>query len=119
MHRSVSETDFGIRRTFKRKERRKPAFFENGEPKMGESETKPPRPAAEMTFEEALDELEELTASMASGQMSLRESVSAYERGTQLLKRCRSELSDARATIERLRAEETGAAEAQSGDVPW
>ena len=64
-----------------------------------------------MTFEEALDELESLTAAMATGTTTLRESVAAYERGTKLLARCRNELADARATIERLRETEEGGVE--------
>ena len=59
----------------------------------------------ELTFEEALEELEELTSSMASGEATLKESVAGYARGTALLKRCRRELEEARRTIETLRAE--------------
>ena len=55
------------------------------------------KPVEELTFEEALEELEELTSSM--------ESVAGYARGTALLKRCRRELEEARRTIETLRAE--------------
>ena len=51
------------------------------------------KPVEELTFEEALEELEELTSSMG------------YARGTALLKRCRRELEEARRTIETLRAE--------------
>lgn len=64
-----------------------------------------------LTFEEALDELESLTAAMATGTTTLLESVAAYERGTKLLARCRNELADARATIERLRETEEGGVE--------
>ena len=48
---------------------------------------------------------------MATGTTTLRESVAAYERGTKLLARCRNELADARATIERLRETEEGGLE--------
>ena len=50
------------------------------------------KPVEELTFEEALEELEELTSSMASGEATLKES-------------CRRELEEARRTIETLRAE--------------
>ena len=63
------------------------------------------KPVEELTFEEALEELEELTSSMASGEATLKESVAGYARGTALLKRCRRELEEARRTIETLRAE--------------
>lgn len=63
------------------------------------------KPVEELTFEEALEELEELTSSMASGEATLKESVAGYARGTALLKRCRRELEEARRTIETLREE--------------
>ena len=63
------------------------------------------KPVEELTFEEALEELEELTSSMASGEATLKESAAGYARGTALLKRCRRELEEARRTIETLRAE--------------
>ena len=59
------------------------------------------KPVEELTFEEALEELEELTSSMASGEATLKESVAGYARGTALLKRCRRELEEARRTIRR------------------
>lgn len=69
--------------------------------------TKPKAPDA-MSFEEALDELEALTAAMASGSATLRESVAGYERGVQLLARCRAELEAARETAARLEADMQG-----------
>ena len=38
------------------------------------------KPVEELTFEEALEELEELTSSMASGEATLKESVAGYAR---------------------------------------
>lgn len=67
------------------------------------TEKQAPEDVEKMSFEEALEELEALTASMAAGEATLRESVDAYARGTALLERCRRELDEARATIERLR----------------
>lgn len=64
------------------------------------------RPVEALSFEEALEELEGLTARMASGQATLDESVRNYERGSRLLRRCRSELERARGAIERIRVEE-------------
>lgn len=67
----------------------------------------------ELSFEEALEELEALTGAMASGQATLKESVAGYARGTALLRRCRRELEEARATIEELR----GTAEREADDA--
>jgi exodeoxyribonuclease VII small subunit len=69
----------------------------------------------ELSFEEALAELEQLANAMAAGRMTLKESVSGYERGMALLKRCRRELEAARATIEKLSEEEGGAASQGAG----
>ena len=63
------------------------------------------KPVEELTFEEALEGLEGLTSSMASGVATLKERVAGYARGTALLKRSRRELEEARRTIETLRAE--------------
>lgn len=75
------------------------------------------KPVEELSFEEALDELEDLTSRMASGTVTLKDSVSGYARGTALLKRCRRELEEARTTIETLR-EETRREEV-SKDIPF
>ena len=57
---------------------------------MTEAVQKPARPPEELSFEEALAELEALTAQMASGTVTLEESVKGYERGAKLLLRCSS-----------------------------
>ena len=54
---------------------------------------------------------------MASGTVTLKDSVAGYARGTALLKRCRRELEEARTTIETLR-EETRREEV-SKDIPF
>ena len=59
-----------------------------------------------LSFEDALDELERITAEIASGNATLDQSVKSYERGAQLLKRCREELNRARQSIERIRVED-------------
>lgn len=70
----------------------------------------------EMSFEEALDELEALTAAMASGSATLRESVAGYERGAALLAHCRAELDAARETVSRLEAGLRRSDEARKGE---
>ena len=75
------------------------------------------KPVEELSFEEALDELEDLTSRMALGTVTLKDSVAGYARGTALLKRCRRELEEARTTIETLR-EETRREEV-SKDIPF
>lgn len=46
-------------------------------------------------FEQALDELERLVDKMEHGDMSLEESLSAYERGIGLYRRCQQALEQA------------------------
>ena len=46
-------------------------------------------------FEQSLDELEQLVGKMEHGEMSLEESLAAYERGVGLYRRCQSALEQA------------------------
>ncbi|MEO8101005.1 MAG: exodeoxyribonuclease VII small subunit [Betaproteobacteria bacterium] len=50
-------------------------------------------------FEAALAELDQLVEKMESGQLPLEESLSAYQRGTDLLKFCEVVLKDAEQKI--------------------
>ena len=45
------------------------------------------------TYEEAFAELEKLVAKMESGNLTLDESIKAYERGTEIIKFCETELA--------------------------
>ena len=46
-------------------------------------------------FEHSLDELEQLVEKMEQGEMSLEDSLAAYERGVGLYRRCQSALEQA------------------------
>jgi len=46
-------------------------------------------------FEQSLDELEQLVEKMEQGEMSLEDSLSAYERGIGLYRRCQAALEQA------------------------
>ncbi len=70
---------------------------------MSNSPEKTERPVEELSFEEALEELEALTTRMTTGEITLRESVAGYERGRALLDQCQAELHRAQEVIERLR----------------
>ena len=52
------------------------------------------------SFEAALAELEALVATMESGQLPLKESLAAYERGAKLLAFCQEALKDAQQQVE-------------------
>lgn len=44
------------------------------------------------SFEEAMEELEQLVAKMESGELSLEASLTAYQRGSELVKYCAAQL---------------------------
>lgn len=50
---------------------------------------------AKPSFESAVAELERIVNDMEGGQLSLEDSLSAYQRGVSLLKRCQEQLADA------------------------
>ena len=63
-------------------------------------------PQTPKNFEAALAELDQLVEKMESGQLPLEESLSAYQRGTELLKFCESVLKDAEQKIKVLESGE-------------
>jgi exodeoxyribonuclease VII small subunit len=62
------------------------------------------------TFEQSLDELEALVERMESGEMSLEESLSAFERGIALTRNCQQALQAAERKVEILTAKTIEAA---------
>ena len=55
----------------------------------------PPTESLVANFEQSLDALEHLVAKMELGQMSLEDSLAAYERGVGLYRRCQQALEQA------------------------
>ena len=60
--------------------------------------------AVPSSFEAALKELEMVVARMESGELTLEESLSAYQRGAQLLQYCQVKLTDAQQQVKLLEA---------------
>ncbi|MEM1223383.1 MAG: exodeoxyribonuclease VII small subunit [Verrucomicrobiota bacterium] len=56
----------------------------------------------EISFEEAIDRLENLTESMENGDIPLADLLTKFEEGSKLLKACQSELKKAELKIEKL-----------------
>ncbi len=54
-----------------------------------------PRPIEEMSFKEASVELEQIVRSLESGDLELEDALSAYERGSALLRALRERLAEA------------------------
>ncbi len=59
-------------------------------------------PVTGLSFEAALRELEAIVARLESGQVDLEESISIYERGSQLKAHCDAKLKDAQAKVEKI-----------------
>lgn len=57
---------------------------------------------ADMPFETAMKELEEIVRKLEAGSLSLEESIVAYERGEHLKARCDALLAAAEARIEKI-----------------
>ncbi|MDE2365167.1 MAG: exodeoxyribonuclease VII small subunit [Hyphomicrobiales bacterium] len=58
---------------------------------------------SELPFEQAMKQLEEIVARLEKGDISLEDSIAAYERGELLKKRCEDLLKQAEARIEKIR----------------
>ncbi len=59
---------------------------------------------ADLSYEQALSELESLVACMESGQLPLDSLLSSYQRGAQLLKFCRARLEAVESQVKLLEA---------------
>lgn len=82
---------------------------------MAAKSQKPP------SFEAALAELEQVVADMEVGKLSLEDSLSAYRRGAELLKICRSRLEDAQQQVRILEEgtlQDFSATPVMTGDYP-
>lgn len=63
----------------------------------------------ELTFEEAMDELETVVRQLEGGKIKLDEAVAVYERGAKLKALCAQKLQDAKAKIDKLVIDKNGA----------
>lgn len=57
---------------------------------------------AELSFEEALRQLEEVVSVLERGDISLDEAIAAYEKGTILKAHCQKRLEEARLKVEKI-----------------
>jgi exodeoxyribonuclease VII small subunit len=60
------------------------------------------QPVADMSFEQAMAELERIVRGLEQGDIGLEESITAYERGAALRKHCEEKLSSAQARIDKI-----------------
>ena len=70
-----------------------------------------------LSFEQALVELETIVTSLESGKAPLEDSISAYERGIALKKHCEKKLGEAQEKIEKISIGADGTPTASSFDA--
>lgn len=63
------------------------------------------KPVESLSFEEAMEEIEQIAGKLTSGNLTLRDCGDSYQRGVALVKRCRDELQEAREQIQVLQAD--------------
>ena len=68
-----------------------------------------PKEKSELSFEQALDQLEKLVSRMEEGDVGLSELLEKYEEGSRHLRACETRLKEAEMKIEKLRATRDGA----------
>lgn len=68
------------------------------------------KPIAEMSFEDAIRELEQVVTALDRGDVALEESIRLYERGAELKARCEAKLKEAEAKVEQITLSAEGAA---------
>jgi exodeoxyribonuclease VII small subunit len=66
------------------------------------AKTPSPKPVSELTFEQALDELDALVRRMETGDLNLDDAVASYRRGAELAKHCQGKLAVAEQEIRKL-----------------
>lgn len=83
----------------------------------GEALSHVPQDISQMTFEDALGELEAIVRQLEEGRAGLEESISAYERGAELKRHCEAKLQEAETRIEKIIPDAHGAAKTEPLDV--
>lgn len=73
------------------------------------------RPVEEMSFEEAMAELEAVVGQLERGEVALDQSIALYERGAQLKARCEVKLREAEEKVAQITLDANGA---PSGTTP-
>ena len=63
-----------------------------------------------LSFEDALKELETIVEKLERGEVSLNDAVAAYERGAMLKKLCQDRLDEARLKVDKIRAQKASSA---------
>lgn len=76
----------------------------------------PQKEIKDLSFEQALTELQTIVQSLEAGQASLENSIGLYDRGTALRKHCETKLSEAQAKVEKITLSPDGSVQTQELD---
>ncbi|PPR11984.1 MAG: Exodeoxyribonuclease 7 small subunit [Alphaproteobacteria bacterium MarineAlpha11_Bin1] len=71
----------------------------------------------EMSFEDALQELEEIVRNLEGGKGRLEDSIIAYERGSKLKAHCEKKLKEAQAKVDEIALGANGEANVRPADI--
>ena len=81
------------------------------------TETPIPTEINEMSFEEALAELDSIVGALEQGSNKLDDAIEAYERGTRLKQHCEAKLKEAKERIEKISVSPTGEISTEPADI--
>lgn len=70
----------------------------------------------DMSFEEAMRELEQVVNALESGDVALEQSIALYERGAKLKQRCDTKLKEAEEKVALITQDATGAIKVEPTD---
>ncbi|MEI6986196.1 MAG: exodeoxyribonuclease VII small subunit [Rhodospirillaceae bacterium] len=76
-----------------------------------------PPDIANLSFEDALGELERIVRQLEDGRSKLDDAISAYERGTALKRHCEARLREAQARIDRITVAANGSVTAEPAQI--
>ena len=91
-------------------------FWKMGGPTMAKT-TGPGADVADMSFEQALAELETIVRALEEGQGKLEDAIGAYERGALLKQHCESKLREAQAKVDKIVLTADGGVATESADI--
>ena len=80
------------------------------------------KPIEKMTFEEAMQQMQDIVETMRRGELSLQDSVQAYQRGKALSARCEALLKEASEEVQKIEADNQARALTESDmreEVPF
>jgi len=76
-----------------------------------------PAEIAQLSFEEALAELEKIVGDLERGKVKLDDAIAAYTRGAQLKAHCERKLADAKAKVEKIVLRPDGSVAAENAAI--